>query len=32
MENSNFAAITGLYNEIRNIRMKELKITEDAKK
>ena len=32
MENNNFAAITGLYNEIRSIRLKELKIAEDAKK
>ncbi|CAD8080684.1 unnamed protein product [Paramecium primaurelia] len=31
MENNNFAAITGLYNEIRSVRLKELKVAEDAK-
>lgn len=30
MENSNFAAITGLYNDVRNQRLKEVKVVEDA--
>lgn len=31
MENSNFASITSLYNDVRSQKLKEIKIVEDAK-